>query len=198
VQTRNVLANLGVDIDKVRYLAVGQPMVRAQSLGAGQIDATTVTLGTLLALPNRADLSVVLDQDAYYKAAPFVTKLNVVTDEVAKARAKDVAAVVKATIVASRDFAQHPELWVDAMVKQRPDVPREQLETLAKAYVHNWSVDGGLDDKELQATTDALYKTDDFKALPRRVDPAEWIDKSFIETVLKDEGVFKAAANAEK
>jgi NitT/TauT family transport system substrate-binding protein len=195
VQTRNVLANLGVDIDAVRYLAVGQPTVRAQSLAAGQIDATTITFGTWLSLPNRDDLNLVLGQEAYYQAAPFVTKLSVVTDDTAKTRAKDVQAVVRATIQASRDFAAHPELWVDAMVKARPDVPREQLEVLAKAYARDWSVNGGLDGVELKATTDALYKTEDFKSLPRRVDPAEWIDRSFIDTVLRDLGDDKAVAN---
>ena len=195
VQTRNVLANLGVDVDKVRYLAVGQPMVRAQSLMAGQIDATTITLGTWLTLPHRDELSMVLDQNDYYRAAPFVTKLSVVTEETAKKKQKEVEAVVRATIVASRDFAAHPELWVDAMVQARPDVPREELEVLAKAYAKNWSVNGGLDAAELQATTDALYKTDDFKSLPRKVEPAEWIDRSFVDTVLGDLGDYKAAAN---
>jgi NitT/TauT family transport system substrate-binding protein len=80
------------------------------------------------------------------------------------------------------------------MVKARPDVPREQLEVLAKAYAKNWSVNGGLDDGELKATTDALYKTEDFQGLPRRVDPAAWIDRSFIETVLGDLGAYKAAS----
>jgi NitT/TauT family transport system substrate-binding protein len=194
VQTRNVLANLGVDVDKVRYLAVGQPTVRAQSLIAGQIDATTITLGTWLSLPGRDGLNMILDQEAYYQAAPFVTKISVVTEETAEKKHKDVEAVVRATIAASRDFAAHPELWVDAMVKARPDVPREQLEVLAKAYAKNWSVNGGLDDGELKATTDALYKTEDFQGLPRRVDPAAWIDRSFIETVLGDLGAYKAAS----
>jgi NitT/TauT family transport system substrate-binding protein len=198
VQSRNVLSSLGVDVNKVRYLAVGQPTVRAQSLAAGQIDATTITLGTWLTLPNKDSLDLVLDQTSYYQAAPFVTKLSVVTDEVAKKKQKEVEAVVRATITASRDFAANPELWVDAMVKARPDVPREQLEVLAKAYAKNWSVNGGLDEHDLVATTDALYKSDDFQSLPRHVEPSEWIDRSFIDTVLRELGEDKAAANVEK
>ncbi len=194
VQTRNVLLGLGIDPDSVRYLPVGQPAVRGQSLLAGQIDATTISLGTWLTLPDRDKLDVVLDQGAYYRAAPFVTKLNVVTEEADKARRKDIEAVVRATILASRDFAAHPEVWVDAMAKARPDVPRDQLELLAKAYALKWSVNGGLDDRELKATTDALYRQDDFKDLPRRVEPAEWIDRSYVDTVLKALGDDKAAA----
>jgi NitT/TauT family transport system substrate-binding protein len=195
VQTRAVLRNLGVDIDKMRYVAVGQPMVRAQALVAGEIDATAITLGAWLTLPDRANLGVVLDQQAYYQAAPFVTKLNVVTEETAKTRGKEVEAVVRATIQASRDFATHPEFWVEGMMKARPDVPREQLEALAKAYAGDWSVNGGLDERELEATTDALYGTEEFKSLPRRVQPGEWIDRRFVDDALRDLGAYKPAAD---
>jgi NitT/TauT family transport system substrate-binding protein len=188
VQTRTVLANLGVDIDKVKFLPIGQPAVRAQSLVTGQIDATTVALGTYLNLPGHDALSVVLDDAAYYKAAPFVTKLSVVTAETAQKKQKEVAAVVEATLAASRDFSAHPELWVDGMVQARPDVPRAQLEQLAKAYAGHWSIDGGLNDAELTATTDALYKSPDFKDLPRKVEPKEWIDTSFIDAARKKLG----------
>ena len=126
-----------------------------------------------------------VDQAAYYQAAPLVTKLNVVTAETAKARHKEVAAVVKAILTASRDFAKNPELWVDAMAKARPDVKREQLEALAKAYAKSWSVDGGLDETALQFTTDAFYGSDDFKDIPKRVAPKDWIDRSFIEAAGK-------------
>lgn len=194
VQSRMVLGNLGVDIGKLTFLAVGQPLVRAQALAAGQVDATAITLGTWLTLGDKDGLGVLIDQEAYYKAAPLITKLNVVTAETAKMRHKEVEAVVKAIIAASRDFARDPELWVDAMAKARPDVPRDQLETLSKAFAKSWVVDGGLDTAELAYTTDALYKSADFKDIERRVAPAEWIDRSFVEEALRDLG----APNGEK
>jgi len=185
VQSRMVLAKLGVDLDKLRFLPVGQPMIRAQALAAGQIDATAITIGTWLTLPSQEGLRLLVDQADYYQAAPLITKLNVVTAETAKTRAKDVAAVVQAILAASRDFARNPELWVDAMVKARPDIKREQLEVLAKAYAKSWQVDGGLDETELEFTTDAFYKRDDFKDIPKRVAPKDWIDRSFIEAAGK-------------
>jgi NitT/TauT family transport system substrate-binding protein len=185
VQSRMVLTKLGVDVDKLRFLPVGQPMIRAQALAAGQIDATAVTIGTWLTLPSQDGLHLLIDQNDYYNAAPLITKLNVVTAETAKTRAKDVAAVVQAILAVSRDFAKSPELWVDAMVKARPDIKREQLEMLAKAYAKSWQVDGGLDEKELEFTTDAFYKSDDFKDIPKRVAPKDWIDRSFIEAAGK-------------
>ncbi len=188
VQSRMVLGNLGVGVDSLRFLAVGQPMIRAQALLAGQIDATAVTLGTWLTLGNKDGLGLLIDQSAYYNAAPLVTKLNVVTADTAKSRHQDVQAVVGAIIAASRDFALNPEHWVDAMAKARPDVPRDQLEALSKAYAKSWVVDGGLNNSELTFTTDAFYKSDDFKDIPRRVAPSEWIDRSFVDTALQTLG----------
>ncbi len=185
VQSRMVLTRLGVDLDKVRFLAVGQPPIRVQALAAGQIDATAVTIGTWLTMPSQDGLKLLVDQAAYYQAAPLVTKLNVVTAETAKTRQKDVAAVVKAILEASRDFAAKPELWVDAMAKARPDIKRDQLETLAKAYAKSWQTDGGLDEKELEFTTDAFYGSADFKDVPRRVEPKDWIDRSLIDAAGK-------------
>ena len=181
VQSRMALAKLGVNIDSLKFLAVGQPMIRAQALAAGQIDATAVTIGTWLTLPSQDGLAVLLDQNVYYQAAPLVTKLNVVTADTAKNRHREVAAVVQAILAASRDFAKDPQIWVDAMVKARPDVKREQLEVLAKAYANSWQVGGGLDEKELEFTTDAFYRSEDFKDIPRRVEPKDWIDRSFID-----------------
>ena len=181
VQSRMALAELGVKIDSLRFLPVGQPMIRAQALAAGQIDATAVTIGTWLTLPSQDGLALLVDQNAYYRAAPLVTKLNVVTADIAKSRQKDVAAVVRAILAASRDFANNPELWVDAMVKARPDIKREQLEVLAKAYAKSWQVDGGLNEAELEFTTDAFYKSEDFKDISKRIAPKDWIDRSFID-----------------
>ncbi len=55
--SRVVLAKLGVDVDSLRYLAVGQPPVRAQALAAGQIDATTISIGVWLSMPDKSSVA---------------------------------------------------------------------------------------------------------------------------------------------
>src|SRR5579862_603818 len=142
--SRVALAKLGVPIDKLQYLSIGQPPVRAQSLIAGQIDATAVSIGVWTTLPDKSGLGVLVNQQDFYRLAPFVSKLNVVTAEVATKKASAVAGVVRGIIMASRDFAKDPKLWVDAMVEARPDVKREDLEVLAEAYRKSWSINGGL------------------------------------------------------
>lgn len=189
--SRIVLAKLGVDVDKVQYLAVGQPAIRAQSLLAGQIDATAVSIGVVGSIADASGISVLVDQADYFKAAPFITKINVITDDVAKARPRDVAAVVRALILASRDFAKTPALWVDAMAKLRPDVKRSELEALGADYRDSWSVNGGLDLNALKFTTAALYRGPNFKDL-KRIEPSDWIDTSYVDGVLKTFGVDRA------
>lgn len=186
--SRVVLAKLGVDVDSLQYLAVGQPPVRAQSLAAGQLDATSVSIGVWLAMPDKSGLQTLVDQEDFYKDAPFVSKLNVVTADIAKSKAKEIAGVVRGIIMASRDFAKDPKLWVDAMEKARPDVKPEDLEQLGEAYRKEWSVNGGLNLDEIKFTTDTEYKSPDFKDV-RPVAPKEWIDTSFVDAVLKDQGV---------
>ncbi len=185
--SRAALAKLGVPVDRLQYLSVGQPPVRAQSLIAGQIDATAVSIGVWTTLPDKSGLAVLVDQLNFYHLAPFVSKLNVVTEDTAKKKASQVAAVVRGIIMASRDFAKDPKIWVDAMVEARPDVKRADLESLAAAYRSSWSVNGGLNLDEVKFTTDTQYSSPDFKDV-RPVAPSEWIDTSFIDGVLKDVG----------
>jgi len=186
--TRVVLAKLGVNPESVQYLAIGQPDVRAQSLLAGQIDATTFSVGIYTTLPDKSAIKLLVDQQTYFKNAPFVSKLNVVTDDALKNRSKEIQAVVQAIILASRDFAAHPQKWVDAMAAARPDVTRAQLSELAASYAHSWSVNGGLNPATLQFTTETLYRGPDFKDL-RAVAPSEWIDLSYIKNTLRAVGV---------
>ena len=55
-----------------------------------------MSIGVWMSLPDKTGLHVLIDQDAYYEAAPVVQKVNVVTDEVLAARRDDVAGVVRA------------------------------------------------------------------------------------------------------
>ena len=183
-----VLQDGGTDASKLNFVAIGQPPVRAQALAAGQVDATTMSIGVWMALPDKTGLHVLIDQEAYYEAAPVVQKVNVVTDEVLAARREDVAGVVRALVAISRDFAKEPEKWVDAMAKARPDVSRENLAELAKAFAESWSVNGGLNKAELEFTTEWAYQSPDLEGV-RAVQLAEWVDFSLVDEVLKSREV---------
>ena len=74
------------------------------------------------------------------------------------------------------------------MSAARPEISREQFTTLAAAYAHNWSVNGGLNLSALKFTTDTLYHGPEFKDL-RLVEPKDWIDLSYVNATLRAAGV---------
>ena len=189
--SRVVLAKYGVDPDALRYLAVGQPAARAVSLVAGRIDAALISIGVWSGLSDKSGLTPLIDEADFYKAAPFVTKLNVVTDDVAQTRAQEVQGVVRGIMMASRAFAADPGIWVDAMEKARPDVSRDDLAMLAQAYRLSWAVNGGLNLTDLAFSTDMLYRDPEWSDVAR-IAPKDWIDTHFVDTVLADSGTVPA------
>jgi NitT/TauT family transport system substrate-binding protein len=185
--SRLVLAKFGVDLNSLQFVAVGLPAVRAQALMAGRIDATAFSIGVWTSVPDKSAMAILVDQQSYYNAAPFLTQLDVVLADTMKTKAPEVQAVVRAIMMASRAFAKDPSIWVEAMVKARPDLKREDLEAVARTYSEGWSVNGGLNLTSAQFTTDALYADPQWKDLP--VVPAkQWIDTRFVDAVLADSG----------
>lgn len=180
-----VMRTSGVTTDKVSMVAIGAPDVRGQALAAGRIDATTMSYGAWLAVPDKKGLRILVDQDAYYKAAPVVNKVNVVTANALKNRRPEIEAVIRALTKASRDFDADPKKWVDAMVVARPEVPRATLEQLAASFKNvAWSTNGGMNAKELQATQDFTYESPDFKDIKKQA-LADWVDFGPVDAAIK-------------
>ena len=186
-QSMKVLEKAGVDPASLEIVSVGQPNVRAQSLLAGAIDATTMSIGAFTSLPDKTGIHVLIDQDAYYEAAPVVSKVNVVRSEVLADRLDEVEAVTEALVQISRDYAADPAAWVTAMEKARPDIDRADLEALARAYSASWSVNGGLQRDELEYTSDWYYESADFANVPQ-ISVDDWADFSVLDAVLEKIG----------
>lgn len=187
----NVLSVAGFDVETLDVLTLGQPNVRAQALAAGQVDATTVSIGVWLSLPEKDGLHVLVDQEDYYAAAPVVNKVNIVPQAVLDARRDDVEAVVRALIRISRDFSDNPAAWAEAM-EGLVATPRAELDALAQTFAGSWSVNGGLNAEELQFSQDWLYETEDFAdTAPVALD--QWVDFTVLDAVLADIGVDESA-----
>lgn len=178
-----VLSDLGLDMDTLGIVTLGQPAVRAQALAAGQIDATTMSIGVWLSIPDKTGLKVLVPQDIYYQGAPVVNKVNVVNANVLAERRDEVVAVVRALVKISRDFAADPSAWAVAMDPYRGNIAPEAMQTLAESFDGSWSINGGISRQELQFTQDWLFQTEDFKDLaPIPVDA--WVDFSVTDEVL--------------
>jgi NitT/TauT family transport system substrate-binding protein len=187
-----VLEAAGVDTETLELIGLGQPQARAQALLAGQIDATTVGIGTFTAIDDDRDVHVLIGVDAYYRAAPILSKLNVVRADTLAERRDEVEAVIEAISLASRDFAAHPDAWVAAMRKARPDVAEADLAMLAEAFAGSWSIDGGITRAELGAAQAWLHEGQDFAGIaPAPLDA--WADFAPLEAVLGRIGPADAA-----
>lgn len=182
-----VLAAKGVPMETLELVTLGQPAIRAQALVAGRVDATTMSIGTWLSIPDKSAIRVLIEPGAYYAAAPVVNKVNVVTTDVLEARHSEVVAVVRALTRISRDFAADPQAWAAAMAPYHPQMQAQTLRDLAESFAGGWSVNAGLGREELQATQDWIYATDDFKGV-NRIALDDWVEFSIADAVLKDLG----------
>lgn len=73
---------------------------------------------------------MLVDTDVGQRAAPILSKLNVVRSETLETRRAEVEAVIEALVLAARDFQSDPQKWVAAMQEARPDVPESDLQML--------------------------------------------------------------------
>jgi len=192
-----VLDSMGADIEQSQIVTLGQPNVRAQALAAGQIDATTMSIGTWLNLPDKAGLHVLIDQDAYFAGAPLVNKVNAVPGDVLAERSEDVAAVIRALIRISRDIRNDPQLWVDAMTEALPDANPSVLTDLVSSFGASWSVNGGMSAHALGYTADWLHGTEDFAGIaPLAL--GDWVEFGPIDAALASLGTIAGTDPADR
>ena len=184
-----VLVAKGVPAPSVNYVAVGAPNVRAQALVAGQIDATTVSLGTWVTIQNQPNIHVLLNADDYYNALPLVNKGDAVTLKVLNDKAEALRRFTTALIKTSRYLAENKQAWVDGMAKLRPDVARSDLEFLWDQFGASWGVNGQINMTAYQTSTDFLYDQGTFGDAPR-IQAADWADTQFVDGTLHDLGVY--------
>lgn len=183
-----VLGAQGVSLGALVQVPVGQPAVRGQALMAGRIDATTLSIGSYLSLPDRDGLHLLIGVEDYFKSAAVVSKVDAVARATLDRRADDLDRVLEALTLAARDYAADPALWVAAMERARPDLDPATLTELAGYYRASWTVNGGLQRAEL------LYaQTWYSRGMERNtgwiVDPANWMDVAPMDRVLARIGV---------
>ncbi|KFI32466.1 ABC transporter substrate-binding protein [Haematobacter missouriensis] len=183
-----VLAARGVSLDALTLVPIGQPAARGQALMAGRVDATTLSIGSYLSLPDRSGLHLLVDVQDYFAAAPVVSKVNVVKRVTLETRADDLDRILTALTRAARDFAARPELWTAAMAKARPDVSHETLEQLTGYYAGNWTVNGGVQRSEL-LFAQTWYERGMDQNSRYIADPARWLSLAPMDGVLRRLGV---------
>src|SRR5262249_19572192 len=127
--TQLVLQGLGVDPASVTFVPIsGGPAGRATALVAGQINATTMSIGSYLNIPDKTNVHTVVSSPDYLAQASILNKVNVVTTAYLESHRQDVVNFLTAITQAARDFAADPQVWIDAMHLASPDTPIENLQ----------------------------------------------------------------------
>lgn len=186
--SREVLRHNHVDTGTMKFVALGAPDIRARALASGNVEATTMSIGTWLSMPSHDGLHVLVPQQAYFEAAPIVSKVNVVRAETLRDKRDQVERVIRALIATSRAFAEKPELWVEAMAKARPDMERDDLTTLAESFSGSWSVNGGMNREELERTQRFVFSGEAFRNL-KPPELESWVSFELVDSVLKEDGI---------
>lgn len=184
-----VLGVKGLGQTDVNYVAVGAPNVRAQALVAGQVDATTVSLGTWVTIQNQPNLRVLVGADDYYNSLPLVNKGNAVTVKVLNEKAEALRRFTTALVKTSRYLAENKQAWVDGMARLRPDLAKSDLEYLWDQFGASWAVNGQINMGAYQTSTDFLYDQGTFGDNPR-IAATDWVDTQFVDGSLRELGVY--------
>ncbi|RWR28418.1 ABC transporter substrate-binding protein [Sinirhodobacter populi] len=187
-----VLASKGVDVGELDMVPLGQPEVRAQALLAGRIDATTLSIGTYLSLPDHDRAEVLIDVLDYFAAAPVVSKVDVVRAETLRDQSDDLDRVLTALTLAARAFAETPEAWIAAMRRARPDVSPEALAQLSRLYAASWTVNGGFQRRELAFAED-WFNVGIKRGSVNLVHIGQWADFGPMDRVLAGIGIADGA-----
>lgn len=190
VLTALVLKANGLNPDTdVRWVAVGSPSVRAQALAAGRIDATTTSIATWQAIAREPGVHILVDVDAFHAVAPIVQKVNAVTDQVLREKPEALRRFTMAILKAARYFATHRDAWVEALLKQRPELSRDDLQQLWETFETSWAVNGLMNLEHYGRTAAFLYERPDFADVPK-VPVRRWADTHILDAALKAIGVY--------
>ena len=188
--TRHVLVANGVDPDGPKYVAIGAPSVRAQALAAGRVDATTVSYGSFLPIASTPGLSILVSPDDFFKASPIESKFVAALEPTIDKKREAIQRFVDALVDISRAYDTDSSKWVDAMVKAREDLKRDDLVKTVKLLDGRWCVNGCLDVGNLQNTVDFIYGSPDFKDVPV-LKADDILDESFVRKAEADLGAYK-------
>lgn len=188
-QSMLTLKAMGLNPAALTVIAMGTPSTRAQSLVAGRVDATSVSLGTWVTIQREPGVKILVDHNTFFENATVVEKVNAATTKVIEEKPEQLRRFTAAIVKAARHFAENQESWVNAITKRRTKLDRGDAMNLWTSFKSSWAVNGLLNLDTYKKTADFYYQTASFEKVPR-IEISEWTDTRFLDGVLKDTGVY--------
>jgi NitT/TauT family transport system substrate-binding protein len=179
----------GIDPETgVRWVEGGTPIERVNKVIAGGIDATWTTSQTLALFEGKREAFKVLARGKELAEGGGIAYLvGVARAELVEAEPQTVLSAVKALIKASREFSKHPDVWVAAAAKRRPEVGREAIKGLWEQTRGHWPVNGRIDPRWVKDTSAILVKAGEVPAVPS-APVRKWVEMRFVDSALKELG----------
>lgn len=185
-----ILSKYGLNPEKdVTWVAVGTPSARVLALLAGRIDAITTSIQTWIPISDNPNLKIVVSGEEFSKISPSVGG-TVTTVEFMNKNPDVIQRYTRAVIKASRYFAEHREEWIDAVLKRRPDLTRENLTKVYDFVKTGWAVNGGINLKDYETSFDIWYTLSEFKDV-QRLSVSDWITTQFVDQAVRELGIYK-------
>lgn len=179
----------GIDPETgVRWVEGGTPTERLNKVIDGRIDAMWTTSQTLALFEGKTKgFKVLASGKELAKGGGIAYLVVVARAEFVKAEPHMVLSALKALTKASRDFSEHPEVWVAAAAKRRPEVGREAITKLWEQTGGRWPVNGRLDPAVVEDTVEVLVKAREVPGKPS-APVKDWVEMRFVDAVLKELG----------
>jgi NitT/TauT family transport system substrate-binding protein len=188
--TQHVLAASGVQRDGPRFVTIGPPATRVQALAAGQVDATTVSYGSYLPIADTPGLSIIVQPEDFFAAAPVQSKFVAALEPTIAEKGEAIQRFVEALIDIAREYDGDSDAWVWAMRKEREDLTEADLQATTKFLDGRWCVNGCLNAEYIQDTVDFIYESPDFEGVPVLA-ATDVIDATFVDTAIEKLGAYE-------
>lgn len=188
-QSMLTLKAMGVNPASLTVVAMGVPSTRAQSLVAGRVDATSMSIGTWVTIQREPGVKILVDHNTFFENATVVEKVNAATAKTIEEKPEQLRRFTAAIVKAARHFAENQESWVNAITKRRTKLERGDALNLWTGFKSSWAVNGLMNLDTYKKTADFYYQTAAFEKVPR-IEVNEWTDTRFLDDVLKETGVY--------
>ncbi len=154
----------GADVDRIRWLSVGNNAARAQSLIANRVDATMVTSTYVPRLLTYDHLHLLAD--AAQEQPDIIYTFEVTTEDIIAKKRKALEGFVRATGEGVKWALANPDKASEISVSILPDLPHDETANAIRDYARRnfWQPDRVLPPKSLTATEDLMLESGQINA----------------------------------
>ncbi len=183
------LRDHGIDPESgVRWVEGGTvPSERINKVIDGELDAAWTTSQTMALFEGKKGFRILAKGREVAEGGEVGYLVVVARAQLVEEEPQTVLSAVKGLVKASREFSEHPSVWVAAAAKRRPELGRDAIKKLWEQTRGHWPVNGSLDPGWVKDTVAVLVKSGQVPAAPS-APVKDWVDMRFVDRALSELG----------